>query len=167
MINQWPFVVATVVMAAAGICQIFFRRVPNILTLMSLGVALIVCWATPSPLRATGLALLCAACSLVAMIPAYGKELAAGSIKAQMAFSAWLGVGMSFSEGSGVYLTLACVIVAYGFLLICVRLLARQGTLTYEVPDKSQPRGIQRMFHAQLPLSLANVVCVIGYLLKP
>ncbi len=128
-IGYWPLGIAVLVMLIAAVLQFTRQNVPNVLTL----TAILAGWVVgglisadigiPSAGGGLGASIAATVVALVISIPFYARlELGAGCVKAQMAFSAWIGCAVGFP--SVMMLTVVCALVAniatYAIAWCCV-----------------------------------------------
>ncbi len=166
---EWPFLVAALFMTVAGVLQVTRDRVPNSLTFATFFAAFPACLASPNPASSLGAVFVCAFCGFALLILPYSiASLGAGCVKAQTAFGAWIGLGMSlrsetgatmmtYSTLSGVVLTLFCIAVFYKIVQVKR---SQQPAFTFE-PNESDERINYPLFPAQLTLSLGSLVFMI------
>jgi prepilin signal peptidase PulO-like enzyme (type II secretory pathway) len=155
--NQWPALVGLLVILVAAVLQSRTSRVPNALTEPAILVAWLlsaaisahggVDWAGGSLLGSlTGTAL-----ALIICLPVYRRGLGAGTIKAQMAFGAWVGCAMPFLPTvciTAIATLLGGVLTCVGCLVVIRRAEAGHGALE---------------FPAQSTYALGAFCCVVGW----
>ena len=150
---------AAVVATAAAILQTRLQRVPNTLTLGSLGLAWLAALAItlfgvgPGGLPSSLAAALAGGLSL---LPFYlVGSLGAGCIKAQMSFGAWIGcaMGLSAAVTTALVATLVGRVLTFGLYALVVRL---YPAVEYDVTTWTM--------NAQSPLSVGSIAGLIGCL---
>ncbi len=155
--NQWPALVGLLVILVATVLQSRKNRVPNALTLPAILVAWLfaaaiskqggVEWAGGSlwgSLAGTALA-------LIISLPCYRLGLGAGTVKAQMAFGAWVGCAMPLLPTVCItaIATLLGAALTYAGCVVLGRLV--------EAPDGALE------FPAQSTYAVGTLCCVLGW----
>lgn len=151
-----PICGGILVALVAGFLQSHVWRVPNSLTLKSIGLAWI-CGLVLTVLGGPGAGLLSSiAGALLAgavLLPLYVcGGLGAGCVKAQMSFGAWIGCGLELSQVPRVVLlsTLAGVVLAMALYLIA------------RLRPRAEDDPLSGEFNAQLPLSLGSIAGLLA-----
>lgn len=156
--SQWPALVGLLVVLVATVLHSRTDRVPNALTLPAILVAWLfgaaiskhggVEWAGGSlwgSLAGTALA-------LVISLPSYRRGLGAGTVKAQMAFGAWVGCGLPLLPT----VCITSVATALGAALTYA------GCVVLRRLVEAPHEGLE--FPAQSTYAIGTLFCVLGWL---
>ena len=152
-----PLVLGFTFLVIAGFYEIKTYRVPNALTLAAIFSAFAFSLVASffSPDRAGGLLTTFVGMMIggAVFIPFYAKGvLGAGCVKAQAAFGAWIGAGMSIAACCKVVLIATVVAAAVATVIYYLVVQWRKQERDVEFPS---------LIHGQLPLSIGTIIGVV------